>query len=469
MDSGLTADVELLPGGLKAGWGLCAGRSDEACGGTSATPSDSNSLLMTLQFSSSSSSWGGVGFSMAEMEGSAIVCGVVESNTSRPICILVKTFNYGVELQRAVTIEVESVVSDKLPTFTIYSVSINSTTSMTTITFRIDKTLMIGAADDKGQRFIFAVGAFDETILLNLWMALTAAPQNASGTNITSFPSNPLSQHTARGTALIDLALPGEIMNMKVDSYYVIRAAAFIIIALAAIGFTTQIIFHVMGFSFVGAGPIANPRVHALMAVILLVVLPAAVLLIMREHYILNKRSSPWFRALGDIAKYGFFLVLLPVCHRVSIPAFFLKTSYERSINMHAAIGILILLAVTAHGIGMTLKAVKAPSDILRPNTPHRNLYGFLAWITLVLVAIPALLRGKKNIPRIFATFRTTHFLVILVVIFGVIHSPTLAVVMVPGLMLCTQGTSCGVPQSSSITTAAPTSQPIVLTMQQLA
>ena len=425
---GTTATFQVL-NDLKAGWGLCAGRRDDACGGPLSTASDQNSVLVTLQFPSTAS-WGSMGFSETSMMGSAVACSLADDDAGRPVCILLQTYNYGVTPQRAVSMlpSPSSLSSSNVSvTFTVVSSSQNLLG--TTITFRIDRSLV--AASDGAQRSIFAKGAFDVASMSALWSSIE---QSGSNSVSSSFIPQLLHRHTERGSALINLAKSNAFDKLGKESFYSTVTYIVVGVTLVVIALAVQFVYRLID-PLAGSGPITNMIAHGSMAAILLVILPVTVLLLMKRHYVDSRETVPWFRAVGEVAKYGFFLVLLPVCHRVSLPAIFLRTTYERSSGMHAALGIFILLAVTVHGVGMSLKGVESLSDITKPDTPKRNLYGLLAWITLVLVSIPAMLRGR-GIPRMFATFRVTHILVILVIVFACIHNPGLTLVMIPGVVM---------------------------------
>ena len=206
-----------------------------------------------------------------------------------------------------------------------------------------------------------------------------------------------------------------------------------VVVVLVLIGLVAQFVYRFVD-PLASASPTTNMLVHGSMAAILLIVFPVIVLVLSATDYQDQVATAPWFRAVGEMSVYGFMIVLLPVCHRVSLPAIFLRTSYERSTGMHALLGIFILLTVTIHGVGMALNGVNSFSDVFSAETPKRNIFGVIAWVLLVIMSIPALLWGR-GIPRMFATFRITHLLNVFIILCGAVHCPKLIIVLLPGLV----------------------------------
>eukprot|EP00658_Telonema_sp_P-2_P038755 TRINITY_DN27746_c0_g1_i1.p1 TRINITY_DN27746_c0_g1~~TRINITY_DN27746_c0_g1_i1.p1 ORF type:complete len:254 (+),score=11.25 TRINITY_DN27746_c0_g1_i1:36-797(+) len=193
-----------------------------------------------------------------------------------------------------------------------------------------------------------------------------------------------------------------------------------------------------------GTSPRSNRLLRGGAGALLLVGIPLALLILSHRHYVNKESAAPWFRATGEVAKYGFTLVFFPVCRRLSLPAAVFRTPRQHAISMHTLVGILILVAVTVHGVGMAWKTAAAPSELINPYTPRRNLFGVLAWVVLIIVAIPAILRHSplisrylgRPVPGLFALFSATHTLVFVAVFCALMHHGELIWLVLPGLAM---------------------------------
>ncbi|CUG92162.1 unnamed protein product [Bodo saltans] len=140
-----------------------------------------------------------------------------------------------------------------------------------------------------------------------------------------------------------------------------------------------------------------------------------------------RSEELPIFRAFGEATAFVLSLILIPTTKHVGLGVI-VGSSYERMLFLHPVLGFTVLVTMTVHMGGM-FTTYDDPGDLFQDTS---SLYGFIAWIFLLCVTLPAMFLRRKS----YNFFRFTHCLFILVLVFGVLHHDELLVMLVPGFAL---------------------------------
>ncbi|CUG90073.1 ferric reductase-like protein, putative [Bodo saltans] len=151
----------------------------------------------------------------------------------------------------------------------------------------------------------------------------------------------------------------------------------------------------------------------------------AVVVALARTDY--QSKQLPIFWAFGEATAFVFSLIMIPTTKHVGLGVI-VGSSYERMLFLHPVLGFTVLVTMTVHMGGM-FTTYSSPSDLFQKTS---ILYGFLSWIFLLCVTLPAMFLRRKS----YNFFRFTHCLFILVLVFGVLHHNPLLVMLAPGFAL---------------------------------
>ena len=151
--------------------------------------------------------------------------------------------------------------------------------------------------------------------------------------------------------------------------------------------------------------------------------------------------SAPIFKAFGEGTKFIFVFLFIPVPKYISIGKIFFGMSVERALPFHILMGITLVVVSTVHFAGITVYFTNARFTkwIFAWQSDHRNLAGFLAWIFILLTALPAMFLRRQ----FYSFFRVSHFLFLFVVVFAVIHQYELALMLIPGILFWLADVGC--------------------------
>ncbi|CUE72420.1 Hypothetical protein, putative [Bodo saltans] len=140
-----------------------------------------------------------------------------------------------------------------------------------------------------------------------------------------------------------------------------------------------------------------------------------------------ESEELPIFRAFGEATAFVLSVIMIPTTKHVGLGVI-VGSSYERMLFLHPVLGFTVLVTMTVHMGGM-FTTYDDPGDLFQDTS---SLYGFIAWIFLLCVTLPAMFIRRKS----YNFFRFTHCLFILVLVFGVLHHDELLVMLVPGFAL---------------------------------
>ncbi|CUG07027.1 ferric reductase-like, putative [Bodo saltans] len=138
-------------------------------------------------------------------------------------------------------------------------------------------------------------------------------------------------------------------------------------------------------------------------------------------------KIKPRFRALGEASAFILSLIMIPTTKHVGLGVI-LGSSYERMLFLHPFLGATLMFTMTVHMGGM-FKTFETPTDLFQ-NT--QNVYGFVAWIFMLCVALPAMTIRRQG----YHVFRATHCLFVLVLLFAILHHTELVIMMIPAVLL---------------------------------
>eukprot|EP00744_Colponema_vietnamica_P004175 GILI01006270.1.p1 GENE.GILI01006270.1~~GILI01006270.1.p1 ORF type:complete len:880 (-),score=147.50 GILI01006270.1:823-3333(-) len=316
---------------------------------------------------SSSSRWNALGYASSGMSGSAVAC-----SNNPASCYLLGLRDYGISSQSP--LDIVSSTSDRVTT----SVPLSSLTST-----------------QGTQRTLFAQGSFN---------------------------SGSLSQHSDKATALTDprttsVTVPSS--NLSSVAWAIVGAVLFLWIVG---GILLQSIIK----------PTYTPHQQlflASLAILTIALLPLVFAMLNGKHSKDELKVHPYFRGMGHGASLLLLFTIIPVLRHVSIVKYVFRTSFERTAWLyHAAIGVLLFVFVTIHGFGMISNDA---SQITQTSGEIKPLFGFLAWLCMILMIATAMMRCW-----FYTTFRSVHWLYVCVFAFAIVHRRKLWMMLLPPLAL---------------------------------
>jgi predicted ferric reductase len=148
-------------------------------------------------------------------------------------------------------------------------------------------------------------------------------------------------------------------------------------------------------------------------------------------YYRENGETYPEMRSFGQVTAMFFVLIMIPICKHSGLMGL-AGIAYERAVWLHPVLALLLYLFMTTHMIGMMVNVGFAESFQWEPKCcTTSTLAGVLSWIFLTVMGIAAMMRRK-----FFALFKYSHLMFLLVFVFGALHYPTLALMLIPGVLL---------------------------------
>jgi ferredoxin-NADP reductase len=135
-------------------------------------------------------------------------------------------------------------------------------------------------------------------------------------------------------------------------------------------------------------------------------------------------------RSFGDATVFCFWFVLYPVPKHLGLLRL-TGASWERLVPYHATVAFLVLVASTCHLIAMGLTMTDWQAQLVRTEGASPPLYGFLAWLCLLVMVICA-----STLRRIaYWLFKLSHMLFIPTLVFACLHYNPLIFALIPPLL----------------------------------
>jgi NAD(P)H-flavin reductase len=183
-----------------------------------------------------------------------------------------------------------------------------------------------------------------------------------------------------------------------------------------------------LNFAKIALSPRASIAANAFTAV-LFIGLVAFYAAMRYLDYKANLKAYPVERSFGDATVFCFWFVLYPVPKHLGLLRL-TGASWERLVPYHLMVGVLVLVASTCHLIAMGLTMKQWKVELVSTQGQHPALFGFLAWLCLLVLVTCAL-----TLRRIaYWLFKLTHVLFIPTLVFACLHYHPLIYALIPPL-----------------------------------
>ncbi|CUE71635.1 transmembrane protein, putative [Bodo saltans] len=208
----------------------------------------------------------------------------------------------------------------------------------------------------------------------------------------------------------------------EVTTPFTSRSQAYMIvgIVLGALLVVTTLLVRVAGVKLNPSHTVALQ----LSFVLLMWAMVAVVIVLAKEDFEVGMTLKPVFRAFGEATAFVLSIILIPTTKHVGLGVV-IGSSYERMLFMHPLLGFTVLVT-------MTVPCSRCTRIPLTCSKRARTCSVLVTWLMMLCVVLPAMFLRRKY----YNLFRATHFIFILVLVFGVLHHEELLVMLIPSFAL---------------------------------